>query len=106
MKIQQILSNVCGPERNGKWYCADSADGTDGYVVNRYLQHNGEWGKTTRYFNTREEIDLALAVGHKPCFSLSRQELDGRAMVREDLEYGFGDPWEDDRDGTLRRLEM
>ena len=90
MRIVQITpSQVSSKDTWDKWYCSDSVDGPDGDPVIRYLKLDGTWGKITEYFDTRAEVDSALAKGHPPDFSVSSQELSDRAMTRHDLDKGF-----------------
>lgn len=90
MRIMQITSRVvCGEQRVGKWFCSDSVKGSDGEGVSRYLQLDGTWGKTAKYFDSKEEIELALAKGHKPDFHCDRQELQDRQLIREMTEEAF-----------------
>ena len=98
----QITSPVvCGPERVGKWYCSNSVIGDDGDPVIRYLQHDGTWGKTTNYFDSKPEIEKLLELGHRTDFTVSQQEQWGRNMIRSDVQRGFADMerWEDERYG-------
>lgn len=100
MRILQITNAVvCGPERVGKWYCSDSAPGTDQESVHRYLQADGTWGKNTHYFDTDTEIKQLLQLGHKPDFSLGQDELRSRQMLRDwqRMEIEAEDRWDDER---------
>lgn len=84
LRIRSIDSPIiCGKDFVGKWFAASSIDGPDGDPINRYLQLDGSWGKTTRYFNSKEEVESALSKGSIPDFNLSRQELEDRATIRQ-----------------------
>jgi len=84
MIIQQITSAVvCGASYVGKWYAADSIPGPDGEPIHRYLQPDGSWGRTTKYFGTEQEVEDALSKGLKPDFSLSKRELFDRREISE-----------------------
>lgn len=90
MQIRQVTSPHLGdPLLIGKWFCSDSIMGPDGDPVFRYLQQDGTWGKTTKYFDTVREINELLVNASEPDFTLSEMELHGRAMMREDIERGF-----------------
>lgn len=90
MRILQIIpSRISSQDTWNKWYCSDSVDGLDGDPVIRYLQSDGTWGKTTHYFDSDWEIHQLLELGHKPDFTLSRRDLEDRAMIRQDIEDGF-----------------
>ena len=96
MYIRQVTSGHAFPEGlQGKWFCSDTAPGTDGYEVIRYLQHDGNWGKHTAYFDSEQQIQAALLLGRKPDFNMDRRELEDRAIIRQDMEDGFAD-WNDD----------
>lgn len=100
MRIMQINSPVvCGPALVGKWYCSDSVPGKDGDPVVRYLQHDGTWGKTTQYFDSKDVIEEFLKLGHQPDFTVSQQEQFDRNTIRSDVERGFADIWDDERYG-------
>lgn len=90
MKIQQIRNAVtCGKKNEGKWYCSDFRNGPNGEPIIRYLQHDGTWEKNTAYFDSEDQITEALEEGHEPDFTLSRQEMEDRAMMRQDIERDF-----------------
>jgi hypothetical protein len=95
MRIQQIDPNsrCFSAECRGKWYCSDSKPGHDGDPINRYLQHDGSWGKITQYFDNEQDINTALSKGEQPDFSLSLQELQDRADIRQMTENCMRD-WE------------
>lgn len=95
MHIRQITSKVVSEKYVGKWYCADSVPGCDGDPVNRYLRADGSWGKTTHYFDSKEAVEQALAVGHKPDFTMSEQELFDRETIRHDVEASMWDDYDD-----------
>jgi len=108
MKIHQIDSAVvCGADYVGKWYCVDSAPGTDGDPVHRYLQEDGTWGKVTRYFDSRDEIERLLLLGHKPDFNMNRRELEDRALIREMAEDAcrWNDEFDDHFGGGFDAME-
>jgi hypothetical protein len=82
--------DVCLPSHCwGKWSCSDSAPGSDGYPVVRYLQLDGTWGNTTEYFDSEEQVNAALALGHKPDFTMGENELFWRQSIRDDVETMF-----------------
>lgn len=94
MNIRQITSKVvCGEKNVGKWYCSDSKTGSDNHPVHRYLQHDGTWGKNTQYFDSKQEIENALAKGHKPDFNIAKQELHDRETIRQDVEHMMNDDY-------------
>jgi hypothetical protein len=90
MNIRHVDSPViCGAEMVGKWYCSDSAKGSDGHPVHRYLQKYGSWGSNCHYFDTEAEVQAALAYGFRPDFGMDQMELVGRASVRKMTEESF-----------------
>lgn len=97
MLIKQIKSPIiAGAALVGKWFCSVAEQGTDNHPVHRYLQANGEWGKTTHYFDNEDQIQTALSKGIQPDFTLSERDRQDRAMIRDDIERGFDvmDEWD------------
>jgi hypothetical protein len=60
--------------------------GNDGDPVIRYLQNDGTWGKTTRYFDDETQIQDLLKLGHKPNFTMDNPERTNRAVIRADIQ--------------------
>lgn len=87
MRIQQITSKFpVGGQHLGQWYCSDFVMGVDGEPIHRYLQFDGKWGKNSAYFNSKEDIEKALALGFKPDFSLSENEQRSREAMKAWLD--------------------
>ena len=94
MRIIQVVSKFLGEKYQGKWYCSDSIMGSDGDPIIRYLAKDGKWGKTSQYFDTEEEVNKALEKDFQPDFTMSRQEIESRRLIREMAEDSFD--WGDD----------
>jgi len=86
MRIHQVNSTLVGDTYRGKWWCVDSMDMDDDYgAVNRYLQPDGTWGKNTEYFDSKEQVEELLKLGHKPDFSMDSWEAHYRRQQYEDM---------------------
>lgn len=99
MHIEQIApdSLIFPQECRGKYFCSTRADGPDGDPIHRYLQLDGSWGKITRYFDNEEQIHNALSNREQPDFTLSQQELQDRADIRQMVDDGFLDLYDENR---------
>jgi hypothetical protein len=81
--VEHVTNYSCLPSKClGKWYVSIQGDGSDGYPVYRYLQANGCWGNFAYYFNSEDEINIALSSGEQPDFSLDNDELISRFESR------------------------
>lgn len=95
IQIHQCTSKLVHKERFGQWWCCDSIKGADGDAVVRYLKKDGTWAENTDYFDSREQIEEALKLGHKPDFTVSKEEQWGRDMMREDTRKMFEEELDD-----------
>jgi hypothetical protein len=88
INVRQIAENskCFSVECCGKWYCSANDIGSDGYRVNRYLQSDGSWGPTTKYFDSGDEIQELREKGEVPDFSLTNEELMMRVEERQMME--------------------
>jgi hypothetical protein len=93
MRIEQVSDGSLIFSENcwNKWFCSNSAMGSDNQAVHRYLQEDGTWGRCTHYFDSRQDVEQALAKGYQPDFTLSEEQLHWRQVVRQDIE----DAWRD-----------
>ena len=98
MKIEQIdLSQFkYNTHLNGKWYCQESIlDSETGELLTRYLQLDGTWARIANYFSSQEEIENTLKLGHKPDFTLSKEERNYIDLIQAWNEIDWEDQFTD-----------
>jgi hypothetical protein len=93
MRIEQIPhgSSIFSKEYWDKWHCVRWAMGRDEELVHRYLQEDGTWGQFVHHFDSKEEVDQALAKDCKPDFTLTEEELQWRQTARQDMLAAWHD---------------